>query len=256
MSKSAAAATAAPATATEADEASSVPAHLANDKRHGDLMKLVKTLGSDGAAGRDSLPKLAHAVVKAAADGVIDLETKDKAGDDQATAIYKAYAAADSKKAIHEHKDAGVKANASKLRQLIKMGLMTTIDPVELMQTAHEVREGLKMDEGTKLKPAYHFYVDVARAQCDKDKALSKGSLEDLATKGEASPKELLDRLKQVQKLLQGLVSGENRDKLKDQDPLTIAAQEAIDERIKAIEAATFVAKAREMALKAGIKLA
>lgn len=246
----------APANAPAADDAANTtPDHLKNDKRHGDLMKLVKTLGSDGAAGRDSLPKLAFAVVKAAADGVIDLETKDKNGDDQATAIYKAYAAADSKKAIHEHKEGGIKANASKLRQLIKMGCMTTIDAVAVMQEAHEAREGMKSEDGAKLKPAYHFYVDVARAQSDKDKPLSKKSLEDLAVKPEASPKELLDRLKQVQKLLQGLVTGENKEKLKDQDPLTIAAQEAIDERVKAIEAANFVADARAKAAKLGIKL-
>lgn len=244
------------ATTPATDDAAQTPAHLKNDKRHGDLMKLVKSLGADGAAGRDSLPKLAHAVVKAAADGVIDLETKDSNGDDQATSIYKAYAAADSKKAIHEHKDAGIKANASKLRQLIKMGCMTTIDPVQLMQDAHEAREGLKSDEGTKLKPAYHFYVDVARAQCDKDKPLSRASLEDLATKAESQPKELLDRLKQAHKLLEGLVTGENRDKLKDQDELTIAAEEALRERIKKIEAANFVAEARAKAAKLGVSLA
>lgn len=246
-----------PATETAAAAADAeTPAHLKNDKRHAELMKQVKSLGSDGAAGRDSLPKLAHAVVKAAADGVIDLETKNKDGADAATLIYTAYAKADSTKAIHEHKDAGLKSNISKLRQLIKLGLMTTIDPVALMQEAHEIREGLKHDEGTKLKPAYHFYVDLARAQADKDKKLSKGSIEDLATKGEAEPKTVEDRLKQIDKLLESLVTGENREKNKDTDELTEAAAQAIKERLKKFAVAQFLAKARADAAKLGITLA
>jgi len=244
------------AAAAPATDAASTPAHLANDKRHAELMKQVRTFGADSGAGRDSLPKLAHAVVKAAADGVIDLETKNKAGDDAATILYKAYAEADSKKSIHEHKDAGIKANVSKLRQLIKLGAMTTIDAVQLMQEAHEIREGLKHDEGTKLKPAYHFYVDLARNQVDKDKKLSKSSIEDLAIKGEASPKELIDRLKQIDKLLEGLVTGENRDKLKDTDELTEAACNAIKERLKKMEVAQYTAKLRAEAAKLGLTLA
>jgi hypothetical protein len=248
--------TTANANAAAAPAASETPAHLVNDKRHADLMKQVRTFGSDSGAGRDSLPKLAHAVVKAAADGVIDLETKNKKGEDSATQIYMAYAEADSKKSIHEHKDAGVKANSSKLRQLIKLGCMTTIDPVALMQEAHEIREGLKHDEGTKLKPAYHFYVDLARNQVEKDKKLSKGSIEDLAVKGEAAPKELIDRLKQIDKLLEGLVTGENRDKLKDSDELTEAAAQAIKERLKKMELAQYTAKLRADAAKLGLTLA
>src|SRR6478736_21283 len=99
------------------------PAHLKNDKRFGDLIKTVTKLGEEASLGKDSLPKLAVAVVQAAADGVIDLETKNAKGEDAATQIYNRYATTESKKSIHEH--TGTKANASKLRQLIAMGVMT-----------------------------------------------------------------------------------------------------------------------------------
>ncbi|QIG66858.1 hypothetical protein EVB41_028 [Rhizobium phage RHph_TM3_14A] len=208
------------------------PAHLKNDKRFGDLMKQVTKFGEEASLGRDSLPKLALAVVHAASDGVLDLETKDSKGNDAAAQIYEKYAAAESKKAIHEHSAGGKKANISKLRQLIGMGCMTTIDAKVVMQDAYDAREGMKREEGVKVKSAYAFYVDVAREQLKSKAPLDKRALEELACKEEPKAKELEAELKRVHKILEGLVTGENRDKLRDADELTEAAMHAIKERL------------------------
>jgi hypothetical protein len=234
-----------------------VPAHLTNDKRYGDLMRQVTSLGGEAALGRDSLPKLAHAVAKAAADGVIDLETKNAKGEDIATQIYARYAAAESKKAIHEHSKGGLKGNASKLRQIIAMGAMTTIDAVEVMDDAKRAREAMEGTEGVKVKSAYPFYVDVARAQqASPAAALSFDELKELACKEGSEPKTVEQELRRVLKTLEGLVSGENNHGIRDDDALTIAAVEAVKARLDAMALLAARNKLLAEAAALGLKLA
>lgn len=235
--------------------AAEAPAHLKNDKRFSDLMKQVTKFGEEASLGRDSLPKLAHAVVKAAADGVLDTETKDGKGNDAAAQIYEKYVAAESKKAIHEHSGGGKKANVSKLRQLISMGAMSTIDAVEVMQAAFQAREDMMADDN-KVKPAYPFYVEVAREQLKRDTPISKKELEDLVIKGGPAEKTLEGELKRALKILEGLVTGENRDKIKDEDALTEAAFQAVRERLDGLATLRQRQKVMQEAAKLGLQLA
>lgn len=239
------------------DDTAETPAHLKNDKRMTELLTSVNKLGQETALGRDSLPKLAHTVVKAAADGIIDATFKDKEGRDAAQLIYAKYAAGESKKSLHEHSKGGKKANESKLRQLIAMGALDGIDPVAMMQDAFEAREGVKADEGTKVKPAYVFYVEVARAQLARPtQQLTREELEDIVTVQAAAPKSLEARLEQIEKLLAGLVTGENRDKVKDASDLTEAAYNAVKERVGQIKRMAAVDALRAHAAKLGLTLA
>lgn len=231
------------------------PAHLKNDKRHADLMRQITKLGEEASLGKDSLPKLAHAVVKGAADGVFDTDTKDAKGNDLATQIYEKYAAAEGKKAIHEHSAGGKKANISKLRQLIAMGCMTTIDAVEVMQAAFEARKAMIADDN-KVKSAYPYYVDVARKQLESKTPLTKRELENLALKDGPKEKSLEGELTRVMKVLEGLVTGENRDGLKDTDALTEAAFQAVRERVAKLQMATKRAELVKAAAALGMKLA
>lgn len=232
------------------------PAALSNDKRLSDLLKQVGKLGEEAALGKDSLPKLAHAVVQAAADGVIDAETKDAKGNDAAFNLYTKYAANESKKALHEHSAGGFKGNVSKLRQLITFGGMVTVDPVAVMQEAYSAREGMKKEEGVKVKSAYPFYVDVAREQLKSDKPLTKRELEAIAVKDEPNAKTLEGELKRALKILEGLVTGENKDKIKDADELTESAFHSVKERLERIEASNKRVALMQQAAKLGLKLA
>lgn len=244
--------------AAPANVPAETPAHLKNDKRFSELMKQVSKFGEEASLGRDSLPKLAHAVVKAAADGVLDLETKDSKGNDAAAQIYEKYVAAESKKAIHEHSGGGKKANISKLRQLISMGAMAGIDAVEVMQAAFKARENMMADDN-KVKPAYPFYVEVAREQLKEGretKPLTQRELESLVIKDEPSAKTLEGELKRVLKTLEGLVTGENRDKIKDTDALTEAAFHAVKERLDNMATLRQKEKLLKDAAKLGLKLA
>lgn len=200
-----------------------------NDKRRSDLNKLVKKLGEEAAAGKDSLPKLAHAVVEASADGVIE--------PNDAEALYKRYAEAESNKALHEHSAGGLRANVSKLRQLIAMGRMTTIDPIDVMQSAFDERnafieETAEAEDKPKFKSAYPFYVDLARAQLKSDTPLSKDTMRDIMVKPEPKGKDLEDELKAILKRIEALVTGENKNGLRDEHDNTEAAYHLIKERV------------------------
>lgn len=230
------------------------PAHLKNDNRFSDLMKKVAKFGEESSLGRDSLPKLAHAVVQAAADGVLDLETKDKNGNDCAAQVYDKYVAAESKKAVHEHSEGGKKANVSKLRQLISVGCSTTIDAVDLMQRAFQAREAMQADDN-KVKPAYPFYVEVAREQLKEKSALTQRQLERLACKDAPKEKTVEGELKRAMKILEDLVTGEGKVD-KDTHELTEAAFQAVKERLQVMATLALRKKLMDEAAKLGLKLA
>lgn len=221
--------------------------NMKNDKRKSDLLRQVGKLGEEASLGRDSLPKLAHAVVKAAADGVISGED---AGD-----VYGRYVKGETNKALHERSAGGKKANISKLRQLIEMGCMTTIDGAMVMQDAYQAREDMLSDDN-KVKSAYAYYVDVARSQLKSDKALTKNELEELALKDEPNAKTLEGELKRVMKILEGLVTGENRDKIKDDAENTEAAFHLIKDRLDAIATLRQRDALRKKAAELGLTLA
>ena len=118
-------------------------------------MSDVRELGRESALGKDSLPRLALRTVEAAANGYI--------GEDDGKAVYEEYLTAESKRLVHT--DNGKAANASKVKALIKLGLMPdTIDPVDVIQRAAEEHSNMRK-EGLKPQPAYAAYVSVARAQ-------------------------------------------------------------------------------------------
>lgn len=200
-----------------------VPAHGVNDTRRADFDKLVKKLGGEAALGKDALPKLAQYVLRAAADDVIGL--------DDATDIYKSYLTTENNKLIHEQSKGSLNAQSSKLRQIIAMGLMRSIDPVAVMQEAFLIREQMKKDGEKGLKPAYAFYVDVAREQQTKETALSAGELEDLARRA-APEKDVLKELEGMVKKLEGIISGENRYGMHDDSQNVIDAYDALKSRI------------------------
>lgn len=233
------------ATSTEA----TTPENLKNDKRMSDLNKLVKKLGEEAAGGKDSLPKLAHAVVKAAADGVIT-------GSD-AEGIYKRYADAESNKAIHEHSVGGVKANVSKLRQLIEMGCMTTVDGVIVMDEAKQARDRMAEQEGVKLKSAYPFYIDVARAQLKADVILASDTLEELACKAESAAEKSVEKeLTAILKRVEALISGEGKHGLHDTDEDTEAAYHILKGRLDKFATLRAHNELRAKAAELGLNLA
>lgn len=233
--------------AAEANATAEITEAQRNDKRKSDLMKQVGKYGEEASLGRDSLPKLAHAVVKAAADGVI--------ASDEAEAIYKRYVEGEAKKAYIEHSPGGKKANISKLKQLIDMGCMTTIDGAEVMHEARAARDRM-INAKQKVKPSYPFYVDVARAQLKADKILSADMLEELSLKAEPNPKTLEGELERAMKIIEGLVTGENRDKIKDDDENTEAAFHLLRDRLDKLATLRAQEALRQKAAELGMTLA
>lgn len=168
--------------------------NLKNDTRLDDLRSQVREYGRDSAQGRDAKPKLALAVVRAAFDNVI--------APDDAEMLYNEYALAESKKSIHDHSAGGVKANVSKLRQIISLGHLPAVDGVALLDKVTDMRIELRAQEA-KLKGAFDTFVDIARAQLKSpDTELDDDAVRDLCVKADAAPKDLIQKLAEDYKRL------------------------------------------------------
>lgn len=174
------------------------------EELHKEFFKDVKSLGTASGAGAAALPRLAMACIAAAHDGIIST-AKQAGGKDDATLIYEAYQAADSKKS--EHTAGGAKANASKLRQLIQMGGMPTVDAIDVANRTVVLRKDLE-DNEIKTKPLYAALVDVARAQLGQATALTDGQIKEACEKT-AKDKSLEDEIKAIHKRVEKIVKGD-----------------------------------------------
>lgn len=190
-----------------------------------DLVKETRKLGAEKAEGDDSLAKLFIRCVRAATEGIIDLK-KDKHGNgvDDARFLFTTYANTVAKKAVHERSANGFKANVSKLRQAVTVGVLTTCDPIDLFNRAPGLLQGMQKAE-EKVKSAYAAYVDVARAQIsaakDGNGDLSDDEIKDAMRKKEAEEPTLEKFLAAEVKRMEKAIAGDNGFKCQDQRLIT-----------------------------------
>lgn len=204
------------------------PADPAEMRR--DFFKDINKFGKQSGEGASALGRLGLRALRAAADGVISTAKPQGGGKDDATLIYEAYTAMDSKHA--EHTAGGAKANASKLRQIIGMGCMTTLsDPVAVGDRVVRIHDEMT-DADLKPKALFAALVDVAREQQASDSELTDDAIRAALTKTK-SEKTLEKEWEGVLKKVEGLVTGENPHGLKDQSEAAIKIQELVSEHVK-----------------------
>mgnify|MGYP003478957368 CR=1 FL=1 len=204
------------------------PADPAEMRR--DFFKDVNKFGKASGEGASALGRLGLRALRAAADGVLSTAKPQGGGKDDATLVYEAYTAMDSKHA--EHTAGGAKANASKLRQVIAMGCMTTLsDPVAVGDRAVSIRERM---EGADLKPKALFaaLVDAAREQIASDTELTDAQIEAVCTKTKAD-KTLEKEWTAIQKRVEGIITGEASHGLKDTSDVALKISDLCLERLK-----------------------
>lgn len=199
-----------------------------------DFFKDVNKFGKASGEGASALGRLGIRALRAAADNILSTAKPAGGGKDDATLVYEAYAAMDSKHA--EHTAGGAKANASKLRQIIGMGCMTTLsDPVAVGDRVVRIRDQM---EAAELKPKALFaaLVDVAREQQASDTELSDDAIKGCLTKTKAD-KTLEKEWEAINKKVEQLVTGEGPSGLKDQSEGALRVASAIAEHLKAFKA-------------------
>lgn len=224
----------------------------ANDTRLQDFKSVVHELGREAAAGKDSLPNLAIAFVRAVSDGVIDMG-KDTSGKDGAARTFDWYAQSEGKKAVHDRTENGLKANVSKLRQLGNFAGNPKWDAVDVLNRAILVRRDAK-DNDVDVKPAYAAFVDVAREQLKHDTELNDDQLRDIVIKTAKEREVTLEgELAKIEKALENVISGEKWAHIKDQSPEVLTAAAMVKERRVAVEAMLKTRKALDDALAANI---
>ena len=194
-----------------------------------DFFKDVNKFGKASGEGASALGRLGLRALRAAADSILTTVKPTQGGKDDATLVYEAYASQDSKHA--EHTAGGAKANASKLRQIVGMGCMTTCDPVAVGDKVVRLREQM---EAAELKPKALFaaLVDVAREQQASDTELTDDAIKVCLTKTPAE-KTLEKEWAAVLKKVEGLISGENPAGLKDQSEGALAVGMALSDHVK-----------------------
>lgn len=156
-----------------------------------DALTFAARLGADKARGGDALPKLAIGACDFAAQGVLKPE--------HAEAFFTAFVREHSLTAVHDRTDNGLKANVSKLRQFINLGMKYGTDTLE---DAARIYAGLHAG-GADVKGAYVAYLDVARAQMKSDDMLDSTEIEALVLKGEGKPTTEEAKLKQALKAIE-----------------------------------------------------
>lgn len=181
----------------------------------------ARELGRDKAFGDDALPKLGIRACEDAQKGVLS--------PDDAKALYADYITSVSKKA--EHTDGGKAGNTSKLANFLKLGVMTTVDGVAVLQDAvlaHQTMREAKL----KVKGAYLAYETVAKAQlASPNHRLSPAELRELMAKDEAE-KNAKDYLRAATKALEkalALPQDMTDDELKDTQTALSAAASALN---------------------------
>jgi len=223
-----------------------------NDTRLADLMNNVREFGRLAAQGKDALPMLALKAAFAAADGVISLD-KDADGNDDASRLYVEYQKAESKKAVHEHTAGGLKANTSKLRQIITAAVMPTCDFVDTLNKVVAKREEMLGQEGVKVRPAYAAYIEAARTQIQQPDDLTADQIEAAIKKPEAADKTVEGELKRADKILSDLISGDGG--VKCDEPEIVQARELVAGKLAAFTLAKQVADATATLEAAGLQV-
>ncbi len=120
-----------------------------------DVYKLARELGDIVAQGRATLPRLALAAAAAAKAGQID--------EDDAAGIYEEYIKRSQGLNHVEHSSNTIKANVSKLRQIIKCS-MNGYDAPHLLRRVEVIHAKARVP----VKPLYSAMVDACRAQIVK----------------------------------------------------------------------------------------
>lgn len=198
-----------------------------NDKRFDDYMAEVRQLGRDEGDGNRAKARFFVRTVQATVDGLVDL-TKDKHGKgvDDASFAYAEYLKQKSKKTAEDSTENGLKANVSKLRVGIKLGSMTTCDPVGVMNRTITKRAEMLKD-GVEVRPEEPGLINVAREQLQHDSDLSDEQIADCVRKAEPKDKTLVAEVEAVRKKLEKVITGEGKVE-KCQDERIIAAHDQL----------------------------
>lgn len=158
-----------------------------------DLNSQLRELGRDSVASALAKPRMALAITRAAADGII--------GEDDAAATYeqylqgRQYAISRNAMAQGDEDKGSVKANVSKNMQLIKLGLLPKVDGPALLDRVTDLRTSM-VGGDVKLKPTFDCFVDAARAQlAQPNEELTDEQIEGIVRKPEPKNKDIIDKL-------------------------------------------------------------
>jgi len=221
-----------------------VPAHGQNDQQLKDLLSKVRDDARNKAKSDRSKAVMYGRVLEAAVGGVIDT-TKDKHGKniDDAKLLYDEFIKAYSDKDPNSHAPKGVAVQVSRLRtapRYAEFCVQQGHDAMTEFSRYAEIYKNLRsVNEGKDVKPefeAYYKAVCTAMSPEQNGLVLSDDQIAAACRKAESEEKDLLKVLQELDKKVTGLVTGENKQQLKDQSESMIAIQAALHEYVRTLE--------------------
>ena len=193
-----------------------------------ELKNDLKALGASGAKGEGSRPMMGLAVCQGAFDGYVK--------DTHAEELYGSYVVAAAKVAAANPfvtsagKDvahSSAKQQISKVRTLIKLGMLPTIKGPDLMRRTVDMIKNISVDPDVKTLSPFDGMLAVARKQIeDPANALTEEEIAGIVIKAEAAEKDTLEKLCAAYKSLVKLDKDLNL-------PGTAAAADSIADQIK-----------------------
>lgn len=196
--------------------------NLQNDTRLKDLDKRIEGYADDKANGELALPRTAMELVRAATDNVLTLEVDKTTNEDHAYGRYRVYMKRFGKKLGEngEHDASTIKKGASEFRAFIKLGIMTTVDGIGVLDRAQTMHGTL---EKKGRKPLYAGLYKVALEQVKQsDEELTDDQIAAYLSKEAADPKTQMQRIKAMVKAAEAATKAED-------------AVPAINEKLEAI---------------------
>jgi transcriptional antiterminator NusG len=173
-----------------------------------DVIRFAAGAGKETAAGADALPGLARQVVLGASQGTLSLVRKIN-GHDDASAIYATYACARDRQAKLDFRSDARRAQASKLRQLIKMGggPGNPVDIIDQVIDAHQRALSQEQPHGTRVRGLYATMVSAARAQIKYQRDLTRAEIQEVVCRVITPPTpKAADVLAKIEVMLTALI--------------------------------------------------
>ena len=201
--------------------------------------RTVADLGSLSGQGKDALPMLALAIVRAASEGIVRVDKK--ADIDDSPEIFSAFAAAEGFKMQHERSTASLKTQVSKVRTCIRFGMlrMGAPDVVEMSEHVSDMHQADKASDTPRFHHAYNAFLNVYRKQLKAGPASPLSDDEIIAAMTrKVTEKDVLRDLKAIESKLDKIVNGTEETPAADDSEEIATALSLVSKRIATLERA------------------
>jgi hypothetical protein len=194
----------------------------------------VERLGALSGEGKDALPMLFLAVVRAVGDGIVKIDKKNDR--DDTPAIFERYSGMEGKKMQHERSKGSAKAQVSKLRSAILAAQNPNVtDATVFFERVAEIHQADKRSDAPSMVPAFDAFVKVARVIKKENRELTDAEITEAMVR-KVADKSLEKDLKAIAAKLDKIVNGTEDTPAVDDSEELATALDLVNRRIQLLQ--------------------